>query len=159
MSDTLEVVHTAITEDMNRALTRSVTDDEINAATFKLGASIAPGPDGFFGIFYHKHCKVVGHDVYAAIKSFFTGGFVLRELNHTNLVLIFKVAAPAKLTQYRPISLCNFSMKIITKVLANRLKGVLCNLITLNQSAFVSRQLIQDNILVAHEAFHFLKHK
>lgn len=50
-------------------------------------------------------------------------------------------------------------MKIITKVLANRLKGCLKKLISPQQVAFVPSRLIQDSILIAHEAFHFLKHK
>ncbi|XP_028082842.1 uncharacterized protein LOC114284149 [Camellia sinensis] len=55
------------------------------------------------------------------------------------------------------LRLCNFILKIITKLLANRLKGILKNLISPNQSAFVSGRLIQDNVIVAHEAFHSLK--
>lgn len=81
------------------------------------------------------------------------------EWNHTNLVLILKVASPEKLSQYRPISLCNFNMKIILKILANRLKGSLKHSITPQQLAVVPSHLIQESILVAHKAFHYLKHK
>lgn len=77
----------------------------------------------------------------------------------TNIVLIPKVKFPESLGQYRLSSLCNFSVKVITKVLANRLKSILQEVISLNQSAFVPGRLIQGNILVAHEAFHALKLK
>ncbi|XP_028076555.1 uncharacterized protein LOC114278664 [Camellia sinensis] len=50
-------------------------------------------------------------------------------------------------------------LKIITKILANKLKPILKTVATLQQSAFVPGQLIQDNILVAHKAFHHLKLK
>lgn len=48
--------------------------------------------------------------------------------------------------------------KLISKVLANLLKLFLGKIISFNQSAFTSRQLITDNILVAFELFHYMKH-
>lgn len=132
---------------------------EIKAAAFHLGPLKAPRLDGFRGIFYKKYWEIVGPEVCLAIKSFFLGGHVPREWNYTNLVLIPKIAAPENLSQYRPISLCNFKMKIITKILANRLKVSLTKLISPQQATFIPGRLIQDSILVAHEGFHFLRQK
>lgn len=50
-------------------------------------------------------------------------------------------------------------MKIITKVVANRLKHTLPDVIDLEQSAFVQGRLITDNALIAMECFHWLKKK
>ena len=55
---------------------------------------------------------------------------------------------------YRPISLCNILYKIISKVLANRLKKILPSIIIEHQSAFTKNWLISDNILVVFETLH-----
>ena len=134
-----------------------MNEEEIKTAVFELGAVKAPGPDGFNGIFYQKYWEIVKEGMVQAVKGFFHGGFMLRELNRTNIVLIPKVKAPEDLTQFRPISCCNFAYKIISKVLVNRLKPLMEELITQNQCAFVEKRQIQDNILVANEVFHHLK--
>lgn len=77
------------------------------------------------------------------------------EINYTHVVLIPKVKNLSEMTELRPISLCN-SYTLISKVLANRLKEFLPKIIDKNQSAFVPRRLITDNILLSSELFHFM---
>lgn len=78
-------------------------------------------------------------------------------LNRPNVVLISKKICPTKITELRPISLCNVLIKVITKVLANRLKGMLENIVSDTQSAFIPGRLISDNIMVSYEVMHYLK--
>lgn len=80
-----------------------------------------------------------------------------RLLNFTFIVLILKVSSPRKITEFRPISLCNVVYKIGSKMLANRIKPFLNDVISPTQSAFVPRRLITDNVLVAFEINHFMK--
>ena len=74
--------------------------------------------------------------------------------NATYLVLIPKENRPSSLTRFRPISLCNSSYKLLTKILALRLKPHLHNIIFENQGGFMSHRQITDSILLVQEAIH-----
>ncbi|PKI46345.1 hypothetical protein CRG98_033240 [Punica granatum] len=137
----------------------TIPDDlEIQRAVFAIGALRSPGPDGLPAIFYHKFWKVIGGDTISAVRSFFGGKYLLKSHNHSHIALIPKGDRTATVHNYRPISLCNVFYKIISKILASRLKPLLSNLISPFQSAFVSNKNISENTVIAHEVMHFLNH-
>ena len=78
-------------------------------------------------------------------------------VNNTAIVLIPKVDNPVKLTEYRPISLCNVIYKVVSKCLVNRLRPILEEIISPEQSAFVPGRMITDNVLVAFECIHYIQ--
>ena len=86
-------------------------------------------------------------------------GIIPPKFNGTHIVLIPKVKNPTKITEYRPISLSNVISRLASKVITNRLKRFLPDIISENQSAFISTQLITDNVLVAFETMHHLNQK
>lgn len=49
----------------------------------------------------------------------------MEQINNTHIILIPKVSNPRTITQFRPLSLCNVLYKIITKVIVNRMSGLL----------------------------------
>jgi len=81
------------------------------------------------------------------------------DLNMKNIALIPKGNAHHSTKDWRLIALCNVHYKLISKVLANRLKVVLSECICDSQSAFVSGCSILDNAMVAIEVIHFMKTK
>ena len=86
-------------------------------------------------------------------------GIIPPNFNETHIVLIPKTKNPTRVTQYRPISLCNVISRLTSKVIANRLKRFLPNIVSENQSAFMYDRLITDNIIVAFETMHHLNKK
>jgi hypothetical protein len=91
------------------------------------------------------------------VLHFLNGARMEENTNATFIALIHKKTAPRCVTDFRPISLCNVSYKIIAKVLANRLKSILPHIISANQSAFIPGRLISDNIVAAYEILHAMQ--
>lgn len=88
----------------------------------------------------------------AAVNEFGSNPWAIKHFNATFLVLIPKKEAPEGIAVYRPISLLNCSYKIITRVLANRLKDIIDKVIENNQSSFIRGRYIQDNCMEAYES-------
>lgn len=128
-----------------------VSKEEVQQIVYQILADKSLGPYGFIGSFYHEYWDVVGQDIVDLVEDFWFSRRLLRKLNHTHLVLILKMPIPRRMTQLRPISLCNVAYKVIAKLLTNQMKMGMPQLISQNQSVFMAGRQIQDNILVVHE--------
>lgn len=153
----LSYVAPKVSDQDNVNLLRPIGDLEIKQVVHELGGVKAPGPDGYHGVFYQQSWEVVQQAVIGMVQDFFAHRISMRELNQTNLVLLPKVDVPESVGHFRPISLCNFSYKVISKIIANRMRSLMPQIITKQQRAFVPGRQIQDNIFIVHEAFHHLK--
>jgi hypothetical protein len=98
--------------------------------------------------------EVVGNEVCDAILNFYHIGCFDKDINYTHIALIPKIKNPTKVIEFCPISLCNVVYKILSKVLASRLKVVLPHIISSNQSALILEHLISNNILATYQTLH-----
>jgi len=127
-------------------------EQEIHDSVFSIGATEAPGLDGFIGLFYQKSWTLVKPVVLSCVWNFFNKHHLLKEHNHTFIALVPKQIEPSMVHHFHPIALCNI-------ILANKLKGRLHHFIYPYQSAFVLSRTIKDNSIIAHELLHTLKSK
>ncbi|CAM8911363.1 unnamed protein product [Rhodiola kirilowii] len=153
----LAYVQPRITWEMNDNLTRDVSEEEIRRAIFQMGATKAPGLDGFSAIFFQSNWNLIKADFIKEVQGVFKELRLDANWNLTQIVLIPKVKEVTRMTELRPISLCNVSMKVVTKILANRLQLILGEVISLNQSAFIKNRMIFDNFIIAHEVSHYIR--
>ncbi|XP_021722572.1 uncharacterized protein LOC110690052 [Chenopodium quinoa] len=137
-------------------LIKPFTGQEIRKAMFSIHRSKSPGPDGFIAEIFQQHWEKVGATVVTEVQSFFNNGYLLKEFNSSILVMIPKVEVPEVAAHFRPISLCNTVYKCIAKCMVNRMKGLLQNLISDSQHAFVPGRYMEDNILLSHELLYLI---
>ena len=155
--EALRYITVKVTLAMNESLTRTPTDEEIKKAIDHINPDKAPGPDGMTSLFYQRFWEVTKKKIIGTVRNFFDASAFDPRLNQTNIFLIPKTERPSDMAEFRPISLCNVSYKIISKIFCSRLKKLLPKLISETQSAFVAKRLISDSILLAQEAFHALR--
>ena len=153
----LEVIQPLVTEDMNISLTREFTRQEVEIALKDMAPLKALGPDGMPPIFFQSFWRLIGDDVSKAVLDCLNSCHIPQEFNFTYVTLIPNVKNPEKISEFRPISLCNVIYKLISKVLANRLKPLLPSIVSENQSVFQAGKVITDNILMAFETLHYMK--
>jgi hypothetical protein len=158
IEETVAVVKDRIDGNMFQILNEQFTKEEVGQAIRDMKALAAPGPDGLPALFFHNYWDIIGHDITNMALDILNNNGDPTSLNSTHICLIPKTPNPTTPSDYRPISLCNVTLKIITKTLANRIKQVLPNIISPNQSAFIKGRLITDNTIIAYDIFNYLAH-
>eukprot|EP00253_Pinus_taeda_P031815 PITA_31815 len=119
-----------VTKEDNFKLNRPVTEEETEEAMKEMQNGKAQGPDGFNVDFFKACWRIVKQDI-------------LEE----------KATSPDR---FQPIALCNVIYKIISKVIANRLKPLLPTVVSEEQTGYVEGRQILDNRIQAHETVHSL---
>jgi hypothetical protein len=127
------------------------TTQEIDAVIKNMPADKAPGPDGFNGQFLKSCWHIIKEDIYKLYFQFYEGKLNLESINMGHITLIPKIQSPEGVNDFRPITLLNCVLKILTKLLANRLQKVVLKIVHKNQYGFLKRRNIQDCIAWAFE--------
>lgn len=143
----------------NRVLGEEFTYEEFTEAINQMHLDKASGPDGLNPSFYQHFWKFLGQELFECCKRWMHDLVFPADLNDTTIFLIPKKDCTSDMKDFRPIALFNVLYKIIAKVLSNRLKSIIPNIITENQSVFVLGINISDNVLVAFELLQFMKMK
>ncbi|KAL0463002.1 UNVERIFIED_CONTAM: Retrovirus-related Pol polyprotein from type-1 retrotransposable element R2 [Sesamum latifolium] len=157
--EAVESMEGRVTIAVNESLLRPFVEDEITIALKHMHPLKSPGPDGMPPLFYQKYWSIISPSVSSRVSDVLNKFSLDPLINFTHIVLIPKCPNLDNMSQFRPISLCNVVYKLISKVLANRLKPFLESIISSSQSAFIPGRLITDNVLVAYEINHYLSHK
>ena len=126
----------SISDEMNDELMVEFTREEVVVALKQMEPLKASRPNGLPPLFFQHYWQVVGDDVTEAMLSCLSTSVIPPSLNCTFITLIPKVKSPSKISEFRPISLCNIIYKLVSKVVANRMKGLLPLIISKSQSAF-----------------------
>jgi len=127
---------------------------EIDLVVRNLPSDKAPGPDGFNTDFVKKCWPIICQDFYKLCDDFHSGDICLQIINESLITLVPKHDNAIKVADFRPISLLNTSVKIVTKLLANILQSVLPQLIHKNQYGFIKHRFIQDCLAWSLEFLH-----
>lgn len=86
--------------------------------------------------FFEAFSNLIGQDLKEMVEETRLSGRILGALNLAFLALIPKSLSPRSFNEFRPISLCNLAYKLISKIIAKRLKRGLSNGISKKQFVF-----------------------
>lgn len=148
--------HATLSHEGKTSLHAPVTKDEGFYALKFIKSFKAPGPDGFQPFFFKKYWDIIGDDIRRLVQGAFDNGRIDSRMAETLIVLIPKVDHPTRISQFRPISLCNVIYKLVTKVLVNRIRPFLDELVGPLQSSFIPGRGTVDNAIVAQEILHYM---
>ncbi|KAL2226750.1 UNVERIFIED_CONTAM: hypothetical protein Sindi_2033700 [Sesamum indicum] len=145
-----------ISQDVILNLCQPPSKDDIKEVVFSINKDSVAGPDGFSSAFFQACWNTIAEDVSAAVMDFFRGTAMPRSFSATSIILIPKNDSPQSWSEFKPISLCNVTNKILSKLFYTKISQALLDLISPSQSGFVPGRLIADNILLAQEMTHHL---
>uniref|UniRef100_A0A803J5J8 Reverse transcriptase domain-containing protein n=1 Tax=Xenopus tropicalis TaxID=8364 RepID=A0A803J5J8_XENTR len=124
-----------------------VTEDEIKSAIKMLQLSKAPGPDGLTALYYKKFSHILSEHLKVLFNQLLTGDKFPQQTLTANISPIPKPNTDlTDCKNFRPISVLNIDIKILAKVLAERLNNILPSIIHRDQVGFIRGRQAGDTI-------------
>ena len=130
-----------LSDQQKEQLQNDLSEFEIETAISKMVKGKAPGPDGLSVEFYTQCWPIVKHDFVNLLNQMYSTQTIDNRTKSGFITLIYKKGPKTKISNYRPISLLNYDLKIFTKCLTNRLKPFVTNLSHENQYAKPGKQI------------------
>lgn len=125
IEDMVKYVPSRVSDSRNKRLSSPFGREEVLTAVKQMYSTKSPSPDDFLALFYQHYWNIVGQELMEACLNSLNNHMSISNWNNTFIALIPKVKNPRTVSDYRLISLCNVSYKIVTKAIANRLKGIM----------------------------------
>jgi hypothetical protein len=144
-------------EEENHALMEEVSEDELKEVLHNFQKDKIPGPNDWTIEFFLGFYDLIGKDILKLVEETRVRGHLHPPLNSNFIALIPKVDDPSSLNDFRPISLCNCIYKVVSKVIARRIKATLSEKISPEQFGFLEGRQIHEAIGVSQEVMHSLR--
>lgn len=136
-----------VSQENNVKLTKTITLQEVKKQIQALRRGKSPGDDGFTNEFYRTFSEEISPLLFKAYNFALDKGVWAQTWASSIITLIHKEGKDAsKCESYRPISLLNTDHKIISAILANRLKDTITDIIASDQCGFMPGRILADNI-------------
>lgn len=128
------------------------SEEEVWNTIKELPLDRASWPDGFVAAFYQRVWPTIKNDVMAMVmKLYVEDGRGFGKLNRAHIVLIPKKSDAEEVGDFRPISLTHSAAKLFAKMLANRVRRKMREIVAANQSAFICGRHLRDNFLLVRK--------
>lgn len=124
-----------------------------------MGSYMVPGPDRYKAVFFKRLWSIVGEAMHHFVRRMIEEREISYEATEATLMLIHKEAKPSIMHGFWPLSLCNVTYKLASKIIVNRLKDVMKELISQCQASIVPGHERLDNAVVCQEFVHSMRYR
>ncbi|CAI5949992.1 unnamed protein product [Closterium sp. NIES-65] len=122
------------------------TEAEVKAAFSAMADNKSPGLDGLPKELFEMHGDLLGGSFMALVKDFTTSATLPTDIKAAVTILLHKKGEKDQLNNYRPITLLNFTYKVLARVVADRIKTVLHRVISPEQYGFLPGRRASDAV-------------
>ncbi|KAM0062164.1 putative RNA-directed DNA polymerase [Helianthus debilis subsp. tardiflorus] len=137
-----------LSSEQSALLVKRFSKDEIKEAVWDCGGDKTPGPDGFTFSFIRHFWEIMEADFVKLLDYFYVHVKLSRGCNSSFITLVQNVTNPQLISEFQPINLIGCIMKLVSKILAKRLKKVMGFLVSDTQTAYIERRSILEGPLI-----------